>query len=395
MLSKLSRIYRVGWMIRTSKLHVPLTYQLRCCHRPPSSRVLAMSTPTSATQPRRQESDTLSEIPDEAPPAYTPTPSFYGEQTVATGPARPFSTGPNLAPRPPVHPSVLSPSSYARPVSMPPSPQSHLSPPTASSTTAGYRPTTTPVPGQPLLNNGRLLVFPKDHYCEKCHLVGYRANDPSNPCKKVRGCYNTLSLSFSLILHCADERPLLPKCWSKHGRPYSSAMRIALESATTAPPNYQKPLPHLSSPRPPGPSSSSSFPGNQPRPLSYSSLSSQSTWPQSAAWMPPQSAPSAQPWNRPTVHLGYGIPPPGAIVVRPGDPRLGNARLVNCEDRSKLIHREMGTRRQTLLRLWRRWTRTGRVLYVGSSNLQPLPRVRPDFLGTHMYSCGLHNVVQS
>ena len=69
--------------------------------------------------------------------------------------------------QPPQHPPP-------RPVSNPPPPPSR--PPQ----TTGYAPTTTPTPGQPLLNAGRLLVYPVGQAaCPKCGNTGYKVRyDP-------------------------------------------------------------------------------------------------------------------------------------------------------------------------------------------------------------------------
>ncbi|KAH7923701.1 hypothetical protein BV22DRAFT_1036052 [Leucogyrophana mollusca] len=51
------------------------------------------------------------------------------------------------------------------------------------------RPTAIPVPGHPLLRNGKFLVYPSEFVCTKCRNTGYRNYHPSNPCKKCWGNY--------------------------------------------------------------------------------------------------------------------------------------------------------------------------------------------------------------
>lgn len=36
------------------------------------------------------------------------------------------------------------------------------------------------------MNKGRLLVYPTAFQCPKCTNTGYKSNDPSHPCRKVR-----------------------------------------------------------------------------------------------------------------------------------------------------------------------------------------------------------------
>lgn len=43
-----------------------------------------------------------------------------------------------------------------------------------------YGPTAHPTSGQPLLNHGRILIYPQGHYCIKCGNTGYKGCDPSN-----------------------------------------------------------------------------------------------------------------------------------------------------------------------------------------------------------------------
>lgn len=171
-------------------------------------------------------------LDEELPPAYTPAAdSRHGEHTVEYGPTRPFqnpsrpsprhaqSTGwstsqnlavpdsqhassrlgthsssqynsasqstwlqPNVPPPLPPRPNTTSPGSptseFARDFytvgpgesetsRYPPPPGPPPSRPPPSSDDEG-RPTTKPTPGRPLLNQGRLLVYPAGYECDKC-----------------------------------------------------------------------------------------------------------------------------------------------------------------------------------------------------------------------------------
>ncbi|GAA6042298.1 hypothetical protein JCM8097_000625 [Rhodosporidiobolus ruineniae] len=284
-------------------------------------------------------------IPDEPPPAYEPTPTAHNEQTLDYGPTRPFQppshpppqasssysysppphpphspptlpppgvpfwNGPNLTPAqtgfsegpvrpldqhapyspypsssssspyaappgpPPHHPSTSPHSGYSSPAGPPP----HNAPPHTDNRAGKYAPTERPEPGHPLLNGGKLLVFPAgSKVCSKCSntgykpfdpYTGYRGDDPSHPCRK---------------------------CWAKHGRPFSGPLALSCRDlpASEVPANYQRPLRLLQTPQ------------TAPRP----------------------------PQVTVTHGSGYGHMPlnPNAIVVRPGDPRMGGVLCRRC-----------------------------------------------------------------
>ncbi|GAA5845978.1 hypothetical protein JCM9279_004744 [Rhodotorula babjevae] len=278
-------------------------------------------------------------LPDEPPPPYEPTPAA-NQQTLEYGPVRPFQPPPHAPPRPaasssssspfapPPRPPLGSPGPSLPPPSFPfwngasltpaqtgfsegnlynqappsqplpspfgfpPSPQPpatfspppHAPPqqhspfPPTSPRHGGrgpqrYEPTETPTPGQPLLNQGRLLVYqPGKELCWKCGntgykpfdpFTGYRGDDPSHPCRK---------------------------CWQKHGRPYTSALRVSLQDPSSpVPAHYQRPLRLLQTP--------------QTRPMPPQVVAS------SGRFMPMQ---------------------PGALVVGPGDPRMGGILCRRC-----------------------------------------------------------------
>lgn len=63
---------------------------------------------------------------------------------------------------------------------------------------SSYAPTNTPVPGQPLLKNGMMLVYPHGwRGCPKCYDTGYKNNDPTHPCRK---CWQTYGKTFNPLL---------------------------------------------------------------------------------------------------------------------------------------------------------------------------------------------------
>lgn len=172
--------------------------------------------------PQRRNSDDLN-IPDEAPPAYTPSASA-GSTTVDAGPSRMDFSGPPPMPdrltnnitgvgvgygpripgvtpqptgnssvsgmasnnpfgdhnRPPLHSSATGSTGPYTPPSAPPPPRPHPNSHGsygggggngAGSSTQGpvdLSPTEVPTPGRPLLRNGQMLVYPKNHHCSKC-----------------------------------------------------------------------------------------------------------------------------------------------------------------------------------------------------------------------------------
>ena len=222
------------------------------------------------------------------------------------------------------------------------------------------RPTKKPVPGHPLLNSGKVLVYPASYECNKCaylctlrlllcliassigHNTGYKHFDPSNPCSK---------------------------CWSKYAKAYAGPLTYApwtpanagagaAEATASAGHNLQRPLPagtgagstghryshsltdlNLSPPHSDlGRSASTSrqyntvtgsgYPGNSspyaPPPQRVQPAPTGGGWPP-ASWMDPNGGGSVarrSPYIR--------APPPGATVVRPGDPRIGGRLCWRC-----------------------------------------------------------------
>jgi hypothetical protein len=138
------------------------------------------------------------------------------------------------------------------------------------------RPTQHPAVGHPLLNDGRVLVFPRGYKCQKCDNIGYKEADPSRPCKR---------------------------CWNKYARPFSGPLAYSF-SSTSSDGNFQRPLPFPvpQMPRMPGGFEGTSFP---PQPTGSS--------------VPPiiiHQAPTSLPIN--------------AVVYTAGDPRIGGVICWGC-----------------------------------------------------------------
>ncbi|PWN94096.1 hypothetical protein FA10DRAFT_264681 [Acaromyces ingoldii] len=113
-------------------------------------------------------------------------------------------------------------SNYAAPPGPPPPPRRNGEGSSGSpgATSQGYHPTTVPTPGQPLLRDGKTLVYPNGWKgCPKCQDTGFKHGDPSHPCKK---------------------------CWSSYSQPYNPilASSVGLAGAKV----MQKPLPQWSRP---------------------------------------------------------------------------------------------------------------------------------------------------
>ncbi|KAJ7609736.1 hypothetical protein DFH06DRAFT_1374975 [Mycena polygramma] len=161
------------------------------------------------------------------------------------------------------------------------------------------RPTSTPIPGHPFLNNGHMLVYPPYHECSKCNNTGYKHADPARPCTK---------------------------CWSRYARPYSGAVAhappasaSASGSAGHASTTFQRPLPRMyAPPRSPAPGSLSAYPG-----------ASSSHLPSPTGVYGP-SAHSPAPYAPPAPGAAY---PPPPTIYAPGDVRMGGAPCWRCGGR--------------------------------------------------------------
>ncbi|KAJ3775456.1 hypothetical protein FB446DRAFT_637853 [Lentinula raphanica] len=258
-----------------------------------------------------------------SPPPPSQPQSFWPSQT----PPAPIEP-PTLPPRPSRDASQASPTSefardfYAAGAGPPPRDNDESAqypppppgpPPTGSqrSSDDDGRPTKTPVPGHPLLNHGRLLVYPPGYECDKCRNVGYKQNDPSNPCRK---------------------------CWSKYAKPFSGAITYSSFKSSSAGSGktFQRPLPSLHPPQAARPQNHSGYPGSSYAQNVGQGQNPHTTRPPSGSY-PPQSQPPHPPApNIQMVPGGYSPygppgPPPGSIVYTPGDPRLGGRLCWRCD----------------------------------------------------------------
>ncbi|KZT36875.1 hypothetical protein SISSUDRAFT_1049288 [Sistotremastrum suecicum HHB10207 ss-3] len=322
-----------------------------------------------AVQVPEADGDALNE---ELPPAYTPGPDvFEGEQSIDFGPARPFQPPPRPPPQsmgylspnptgymspqgtgrsgyapppmpPPQHPSrtggSLSSSSgylpppgrpstsnsqrplsatssslyapppgaplaasssspnpiYAPPPGLPPSRPAESSPSSSRATNDQNdgRPTTNPQPGHPLLRNGKVLVYPAGYTCHKCNNTGYKSFDPTHPCSK---------------------------CWDRYSKPYEGALLYAPwnPSDRDARSNFQRPLPIFRAPPPLSSSASYAPPPPVPSPMGMGAA----PWQSQPSLLSPGSRGMFGPSSPPVAYTNR--PPPGALVVQPGDPRIG------------------------------------------------------------------------
>ncbi|KDQ06636.1 hypothetical protein BOTBODRAFT_181399 [Botryobasidium botryosum FD-172 SS1] len=285
------------------------------------------------TQPPRESSPTIPD--DDAPPPYSAAPNQRaGEAAIEYGPRRPFQpVDPQRQPRPPPlinfqppgqpnvpvqhtgwgqypgqgqqqmnnwvphppprHPSVSGQHSlHPRPSSVGSSP-SQQSPTRDSRTTSPSsqgppndgRPTVSPTPGHPLMLNGRVLVYPRGFQCPKCYNFGFKRLDPTHPCQK---------------------------CWSRYAKPFSGPI-VHADWSQTAGSTFQRPLPAHSRPPPSSPFGSV----NLSRAASTSAIPS-----------PP---------IHPQVAYAHG-PPPNALVVQPGDPRIGGRQCWDCGGRGTVSY---------------------------------------------------------
>ncbi|KIJ21215.1 hypothetical protein PAXINDRAFT_160469 [Paxillus involutus ATCC 200175] len=172
-------------------------------------------------------------------------------------------------------------------------------------------PTRTPVPGHPLLRDGNLIVYPKDHLCVKCRNTGYKNYDPSQPCRK---------------------------CWEKYGKPYTGALAYTAWSSTGNDPRMQRALPKFVPPHLAGvessPSPGLSLRGSLGR--GFASTSQQSQFQHSRSISQPHLPLHPQPTGpsyyvvNPLLSMGSRPPVPHAIPVSAGDHRLGGRLCRRC-----------------------------------------------------------------
>ncbi|KAI0053225.1 hypothetical protein FA95DRAFT_944154 [Auriscalpium vulgare] len=161
------------------------------------------------------------------------------------------------------------------------------------------RPTSTPTPGHPLLNKGRILVYPQGYTCDKCLNTGYKSYDPTHPCRKD---------------------------WERYGRTYTAIFDSSPWGPNASQGNrtkwsFQKPLPDLRGPPQASTSASSSY------------LTPPGTAHRRSVSQPQGPPPLNRAPSRPVAVLPGMRPPPGATVVMPGDPRIGGQLCWRCGGR--------------------------------------------------------------
>ncbi|KAH9940795.1 uncharacterized protein BXZ73DRAFT_88515 [Epithele typhae] len=210
---------------------------------------------------------------------------------------------------------------YAHPHGPPPPPKDAAS----SSPTAPNdgKPTPTPVPGHPLLRNGKVLVYPPGHECYKCHNTGYKNHDPSHSCSR---------------------------CWDKYAKPYVGAITYAPwgSDAATSPTasssaysssSLQRPLPNFRPPQQSLHQSSSSWSGAPPGAASNlqraATTSRANGYPGAGAGAPPRLIPIAGGAFPPRQWGQLQGPAAGGsvAVMSPGDPRMGGRLCWRCGGR--------------------------------------------------------------
>ncbi|KAI0741320.1 hypothetical protein C8Q80DRAFT_128245 [Daedaleopsis nitida] len=197
------------------------------------------------------------------------------------------------------------------------------------------RPTDRPVPGHPLLRQGKVLVYPHGYECQKCRNTGYKNFDPSHPC---------------------------PRCWEKYSKPYAGAITYATWTSDSTPPSsssFQRPLPNFRPPQSSLHQASSSWSGPLSGLARAATTSRASTpygsgYPGASARVIPIAG-GALPMGPYLDRLGAGPatgsgfppnswqagPPPGpagpapATVFSPGDPRIGGRMCWRCGGRGK------------------------------------------------------------
>lgn len=168
-------------------------------------------------------------------------------------------------------------------------------------------PTTTPVPGHPLLRDGNLIVYPKDHLCVKCRNTGYKNHDPSHPCRK---------------------------CWEKYGKPYTGALAYTPWSSSGNDPRMQRALPKLIPPHLAASRSSLSpaLTSRGPQGHGLSPPLQQHSRSVSQPHFPTHPQPTSPTYYvvNPLLSMDSTPPVPHAISVPPGDPRLGGRICMWC-----------------------------------------------------------------
>jgi len=239
-----------------------------------------------------------------------PPPSY--EAAVNSSPV----PGPSAAPAPPV---VL-----VEPPVPPTAPRPPPEPEATGPAPIGPLPTHTPQWGHPLLHHNKLLVYPRYWtICERCHNTGYKNAQASAPCGR---------------------------CWRKFGREYSGALRAAYERPgsstdltgvhiqrplervpnTASFPTYVSASPAMPAAPVPYVYDQNPYGGAPPRyDVAYQTAPYQPLPQQMYQHAGPPPAPGPHRVG-PTINWYGAQPPPGAVIVMPGDPRIGGVLCPHC-----------------------------------------------------------------
>ncbi|KAJ6462755.1 hypothetical protein C8R47DRAFT_992895 [Mycena vitilis] len=276
---------------------------------------------TWSAYPGRQQQ--YASPPQQAPPLTTHVSEFardfYATTNVppgafsdVSGARNASASGSGAGYPPPALPPPQQTAQYQPPPGAPPP----SSPACAGGVPDDGRPTSTPIPGHPFLNNGTMLVYPPHHECSKCNNTGYKHGDPARPCAK---------------------------CWSRYARPYSGAVAHAPSasgsgSAGHAATTFQRPLPRTYAP---APGSLSAYPGasshlSPASARSPSPTSARSPVPHGSPVPPGTYGPTASGAYPPTIYAPHAAPPTiyaPTTTYAPGDARLGGAPCWRCGGR--------------------------------------------------------------
>lgn len=292
--------------------HIP-TPTTHISPAPTGARMSEFSRDFYSSQPDRRPSPALSNASSDGATG----PEHFERVTPAnTGTSSSAPPTTHSAPDGPPPTSPISPSSSHAPPSGPPPSR------TSTDNADDCKPTTVPTPGHPLLNKGRVLVYPAGRECRKCLNTGYKV-------LLSRCSYASLNLT---CVKSFDPTHPCRKCWEKYSKPYTGVLVYAPRSFQS-----QRPLPNLKPPHL-GQQNSQSQPSS-----SSSHLRPQSAYqPSPSPWEAYSGRVSSTPclggpgagWDyRPTPNVNFtrGLPPPGSMVVKPGDPRIGGRLCWRCD----------------------------------------------------------------
>ncbi|GFZ49515.1 hypothetical protein JCM24511_07635, partial [Saitozyma sp. JCM 24511] len=340
-------------------------------------------TRNNVSAPARQDSFDVA-IPDEPPPAYTPSAGMQGDTHIQAGPSRMDFSGPpplperleqnitgvgvGYGPRPPIPPGQGSgwaqpspqqqfqhqpqPPHTHSPWGPPEPPPQHPSRVNGSGNGYGAAPSTllTPVGnhGNPFADTAQAHAGPSrpspapnsPQGASQQDLTPTEVPTPGRPllrggqllvypkgyvCSK---CGNTGYKNNDPSNPCSND-------WRKYGKPYNSALAHSytisgptLNPSTTASSNFQRPLPSFHAPYSSPPPQQNPY-AHLPPPPSQKPPGSWNTYPGQGFRPPPPPPPHMQmppPHQQPGpifVQHTPGPVPHGSVVVQPGDPRIG------------------------------------------------------------------------